>query len=400
MWIGGRRRGGADQLSTHLQKTDENESVNVRELSGFSFSETTGANLDKALKQMEAIGYGKGAKRNLYHVILAPAFGETLTVEQRKHMLDYYIEQMGFKDHQYALVEHWKKGKQHFHLTFNIIHPDTGKIHELKWTKRKEWQISRDLEQALGLKKFQPKGKAAQAWGMQRGKRTGLDPRKLRKEVTAIYHASMTTKDFVTLLDKKGLALTRGNRGQLVVVDQFGDTHGLMRLIEGKKLADLRRKFPELSKMTFKAHHELVKERKPAKADQARTTRTKRIFINPRHLRRNVRHAYRGSKTGTTFCAALHKHGYVLGRGLKSYSVIDANGYKYDLGRILGRSTAKGLDKTFPDLATTKPRRVSTIVRRLKTKKPAFHQVRQAQFKIVHHKSRISETETRIVLWR
>jgi hypothetical protein len=365
MVIKGRRRGGAGDLNKHLQRTDENESVAVRKLEGFSFEDLTGANLEKAIRQMEAIGYGKGAKRNFFHTILAPAYGETLTVKQRDFSVDYYIEKMGFKGHQYALVEHWKKGKQHFHLVVNIIHPETGKIHELKWTKRKEWQISRDLEQILGLKTYQPIGKAAKTWQMQRGKRTGIDPRKMRKEITAIYHASKTKEEFVAALDKAGFVLTHGRRNQLVLVDKSGDTHGLMRMIEGKKLADLRRKFPGIGKMQLASHAELIKARKP---ETAYSPRRRRKFINPQHVRLHARNAYRGSRNGRAFIGALNKKGYALGRGTKGYAVIDHNGDRYDLNYLVGRQAAKGLNKTFPDLAATGLRPASEIMRSVKAR--------------------------------
>jgi len=47
MWIEGRRRGGGKALSNHLLKTDENESADIRELTGFAFDAPTGANLVK-----------------------------------------------------------------------------------------------------------------------------------------------------------------------------------------------------------------------------------------------------------------------------------------------------------------------------------------------------------------
>jgi hypothetical protein len=224
---------------------------------------------------MEAIGYGKGAKRNLYHVIIAPAHGETLNAAQQKIMVKHYAEQMGFKNHQYVLVEHWKKGKQHFHLVFNIIDPITGKTHELKWTKRKEWRITRELEKIFGFSAPKPKGKPAGTWETQRGKRTGIDPIKMRKGVTAIFHASKTTKEFIKALADAGFALTRGRQGQLVLVDINGDTHGLMRRIEGKNLADLRQKFPDIETIALPLHADLVIARKPSKGKKHRTAQCK-----------------------------------------------------------------------------------------------------------------------------
>lgn len=366
MWIQGRRRGGAKDLSGHLQKTEENESVVIKELGGFAFDGLTGSNLAKALRQMEAIGYGKGQKRNLYHAIFAPAYGETLNAAQQKFMVAYYAEHMGLTGHDYVLVEHWKKGKQHFHLVFNIINPTTGKTHELKWTKTKEWNISRGLEQILGLSTAAPKGKATRTWEMQRGKRTGIDPRKMRKDITAIFHASKTTKEFIAALDKAGFVLTKGQRGQLVLVDRFGDTHGLMRQIEGKKLADLRQKFVGIERETYPDHAELVKARKPIKKD---APRKEREAINPQQVREDVQQAYRTSKSGAAFFANLNKKGYALGRGLKGFAVIDSDGERHNLDRLLGKDVTKGLNKKFPDLAALRPRPVSELMRRMKPKK-------------------------------
>jgi hypothetical protein len=366
MWIKGRRRGGAKDLSDHLQKTDENESVAVREIEGFTFDGLTGKNLEKALRQMEAIGYGKGAKRNLFHTIIAPAYGETLNVAQQRFMVEYYAEHMSFKGHQYALVEHWKNGKQHFHLVFNIIDPVSGKTHELKWTKQKEWRISRGLEEIFGLSTTMPKGKASRTWETQRGKRTGTDPRRMRKEVTAIFHASKSGQEFIKALDKAGYVLTRGNRGQLALVDRFGDTHGLMRRIEGKTIADLRKKFSGIETMAFPSHAELVNARKAAKTNNRPRTLK---FIDPKRVREDVRRAYRASKTDAAFFAALNKEGYSVGRGLKGFAVIDSNGDRRDMDRLLGREAAKGLGQKFPDLSTLRPRPVSEIIRRIKTRK-------------------------------
>ncbi|MGB9151582.1 MAG: relaxase/mobilization nuclease domain-containing protein [Alphaproteobacteria bacterium] len=367
MWIQGRRRGGANDLSKHLQKTDENESVEVLELNGFSFEALTGKSLEKAIKQMEAIGYGKGDKRNLYHAIVAPAYGCTLNAAERKFMVDYYAEHMGFKEHQRAVVEHWKHGKQHFHLVFNIIHPITGKTHELKWTKLKEWKISRGLEEIFGHPTPTPKGKPARTWEMQRGNRTGIDPRKMRKEVTAIFKASKTTQEFVKALDKAGYTLTLGDRNQLVLVDKNGDTHGLMRRIEGKTLADLRQKFTGIEKMQFQPHAELVETRKPAKGQNPTAQREQ---IDALHVRDDVQKSYRTSKTGAEFFAALNRKEYSLGRGLKGFAVIDKNGGRHDIDQLLGNAAAKGVDKKFPDLAAIRPRPVSELIRRMKARKP------------------------------
>lgn len=367
MWIGGRRRGGAKDLARHLQKTDENESVKICELDGFSFDTPNGSNLEKALKQMEAVGYAKGDKRNMYHAMLAPAYGETLNATQRDFMVNYYTEHMGFKGYQRTVVEHWKKGKQHFHLVFNIIDPVTGKTHELKWTKNKEWKISRGLEEIFGHSTPKPKGKSTPTWAMQRGKRSGIDPLKAKKDITAIFHASKTTKEFIAALEKAGFSLTRGRRNQLVLVDKVGDTHGLMRMIEGKRLADLRKKFPGIDKVLFESHASLVKARKTGKKEEA-PAQVEATDIKT--IRDDIQKAYCSSKTGAEFFAKLNKRGYAIGRSLKGFTLVDQNGDQHNLNELLGKEATQGLGKKFPDLAAIKPSPLSEIIRHIRKELP------------------------------
>jgi hypothetical protein len=378
MIIKGRRRGGAKNLSDHLRRTDENEQVKFHDLEGFALDQLTGPGLEIALKQMEAIGYAKNDKRNLYHAILAPAYGETLNAKQCDFMVNYYLEHMGFKGHQYALVEHWKKGKQHFHLVVNIINPESGKTHELNWTKQKEWRISRGLEEVLGLSTPTPKGKAQPTWAMQRAKRTGIDPRKMRKEVTAIFHASKTPKQFITALDKAGYGVTKGNRGQLVLVDSKGDTHGLMRMIEGQKVADLRRKFPGIDKLPYPPHANMVKARQETGAQEISGKP-----IDAKFVKGAINAAMQNSKTGAEFVALMNKQQYSFGRTIKGFTLIDKNGGKHDLNAMLGKSATKDLYQKFPDLAAIKPSPVMELVRRMRSGKPSRvtrHPLRRAAF--------------------
>ncbi len=254
---------------------------------------------------------------------------------------------MGFKGYQRVVVEHWKKGKQHFHVVFNIIDPITGKTNELKWTKNKEWRISRGIEQILGLQTHTPEGKGARVWEMQRGRRSGIDPRKMRKEVTAIFRNSKIAREFIEALDKAGYALSRGGRGQLVLVDRYGDVHGLMRRIEGSKVADLRAKFPNIEQIELPSLASLVRARKPVKANKASTPRGP---IDPKRVKEDVQQAYRTSKTGAEFFAKLNNKEFALGRGVKGFAVIDRNGERYNIDELLGKEIAKKLKEKFPDL--------------------------------------------------
>lgn len=145
---------------------------------------------------------------------------------------------------------------------------------------------------------------------IQRGNNTGIDPRKVRKEITSIYKSSKSTKDFIAALDKAGYALTRGRRNQLVLVDRLGDTHGLLRNIEGRKLADLRQKFHGIDKIPLPPHAILVKMRKPIKGQ---SNIAPRIAIDPKKVSYDVQRAYKTSKTGAEFFARINKKEYSIG---------------------------------------------------------------------------------------
>ena len=278
MIIKGGRRGGSKDLAAHLLRQDENEAVRVRAIEGFFFDNPTPENLEKALRQMEYGGKAAGKKQNLYHAIIAPQDGETLTDKQLQQSVDTLAKNLGMAGHQYVVVEHWKHQRQHFHVVLNVMNPETGNLARLQWSRRTQWQTSRQLEKELGLKPNNPKGHASHQWEHQRGKRTGIDPTQMRKDVTAIYHASGTGKEFAEKLKEAGFILTRGDKNRYVLVDKAGDIHGLMRRIEGVKIKDLRQKFPDLKDMPLPSLDKVRKTLKTGYKFKKAAQRTGRHF--------------------------------------------------------------------------------------------------------------------------
>ena len=272
MVIKGARRGGAKQLADHLLRRDTNESVFVREIENHPTTTPNDDALKNALKHMEHEARSKHRERTLYHCILALQKGETLNQKQLKLAVDTLANNLGLAGHRRVIVEHRKDGRQHFHVVFNLINPHTDKIAWLSWSRRKQWQTARDLEQKFGLKPLFAKGRSSRQWEHQRGKRSGIDPLNVRKEVTAIYRASRTGREFAANLEKAGYVLTKGRNNSYVIVDRAGDLHGLMRRIEGAKLVDLRRKFPDLKEIRLPVLEDVIRQRKPQKPRYRRTT--------------------------------------------------------------------------------------------------------------------------------
>lgn len=260
MIIKGNRRGGAKQLADHLLRRDTNEDVLIREIAGYPGAGLTDHDLISTLRFMAAQGQAKGKLRTLYHAIIAPQEGEILNQKQLKHAVDTLAKNLGMEGHQRVIVEHRKDGRQHFHVVFNILHPTTGKQARLQWTRKVEWNTGRQLEQEFGLKPVVSKGRASQRWEHERGKRSGIDPQDVRKEVTALYHASKTGAEFNAELKEAGYTLTKGKNNSYVLVDKVGHIHGLLRRLEGVKLKDLREKFPDLKTLKLPSLEQAQKQ--------------------------------------------------------------------------------------------------------------------------------------------
>ncbi|MDX2028239.1 MAG: relaxase/mobilization nuclease domain-containing protein [Alphaproteobacteria bacterium] len=263
MIIKGGRRGGARQLAAHLLRRDTNEDVIIHEIDSYPVKALNDDGLKSTLRLMAVQGQTKGKLRTLYHSIIAPQQGETLNKRQLKHAVDTLAKNLGMEGHPRVIVEHRKDGRQHFHVVFNILNPTTGKQARLQWTRKVEWNTSRQLEQELGLKPVMRKGRAARRWEYERGKRSGIKAMTVRKDVTSIYHASKTGKEFISNLNKAGYVLTKGRNNNYVLVDRAGDIHGLMRRIEGVRLKDLRQKFPDLKQAALPSLNSVLKKLRP-----------------------------------------------------------------------------------------------------------------------------------------
>ncbi len=298
MIIKGNRRGGAKKLAAHLLRRDTNEEVIIREIAGYPTRQFNDQDLQAVLRHMAVQGQAKGKLRTLYHSILAPQQGEKLNAKQLKHAVDTLAKNLGMEGHNRTIVEHQKDGRQHFHVVFNILHPTTGKQARLQWTKKVEWNTSRQLEQELGLKAPVPKGKAKKRWEHERGKRSGLDALQVRKEVTAIFRTSKTGKEFVNNLAAAGYVLTIGRNNSYVLVDKAGDIHGLMRRIEGAKLKDLRQRFPDLKHIALPSIESILKERRPQRA-----------IHHTKNGRHSSKHGHRSGHGQKHQHHAGHRHG-------------------------------------------------------------------------------------------
>jgi len=105
MILKGSQRSGAKQLGGHLLKTEENEHVEVHEVSGFVADTVQGA-------MMEAYALSKGTrcKQYLFSVSLNPPVGVAVDVEVFERALSLIEERNGLSGQPRVVVFHEKEG--------------------------------------------------------------------------------------------------------------------------------------------------------------------------------------------------------------------------------------------------------------------------------------------------
>jgi hypothetical protein len=252
---GGTRAGGAD-LGVHLNRTDTNERVRLLELRGVA-----GVNLDQALREMEALGAGTRCKSPLYHANIDPRAGERLTPEQWGRAVDALEAKLGFTGQPRALVQHVKEGREHVHVVWSRIDLERNRAIPDSHNYRKHEEVARALEREFGHERVQGahverEGKERPARTpshaeMQQAERTGLDPKAIKAEITALWRQTDSGKAFAGALAEAGYILARGDKRDFIVIDQAGESHSLARRIEGVKAADMRARLSDIDQATL-----------------------------------------------------------------------------------------------------------------------------------------------------
>jgi len=151
---------------------------------------------------------------------------------------------------QRIVYEHEKKGRIHRHVVWNRIDTENMRAFpdslDLKVCEAAKHEIEAELElqKTPGLLKRDPElpppERNPPSWEMFRGQKSGIDPRDVKSEVTAIFRESANAADFAAGLEAHGYQLCIGDRRDFVILDSAGDTHSLARRLEGVKAKELK----------------------------------------------------------------------------------------------------------------------------------------------------------------
>jgi uncharacterized protein (DUF302 family) len=157
-----------------------------------------------------------------------------------------------------AVVFHVKDGREHCHVVWSRIDVDNMRAIHLSHDHSRLMDMACKLARKYGfdlpdgLKKWEAKQKfekdyleAMRAENAQL-EETGITPEERRAEVTAAYNQSDSAEAFRAALEQKGYIIAKGDRRDLVIVDEFEGVHSLSRYIKGQKSKDKKAKLAPL----------------------------------------------------------------------------------------------------------------------------------------------------------
>jgi len=249
--IKGNARGSPADLAGHLQRTDTNERMEVKELRG-----VVAQDLDGALREMDALGAALRTKRTLYHASINTRADEPLTDEQRLHAVNRLEKALGLAGQPRVIVVHEKEGREHCHVVWARTDLEHMRAIRCDHNYRTHEEVARALEREFGHEKVQgahaerddkerPDRTPSHA-EMQQAERSGLSPKEAKAWITTLWQATDSGKAFAAALESQGWMLARGDKRDFVVIDRAGEAHSLARRIDGAKVSIGTQKGPPI----------------------------------------------------------------------------------------------------------------------------------------------------------
>ncbi|WP_323810715.1 relaxase/mobilization nuclease domain-containing protein [Sphingobium baderi] len=214
MIVKGSQRGGAKQLGLHLLKTEENEHVEIHEISGFVADDVMGA-----MKEAHALAQGTKCRQHLFSVSLNPPPNESVRVEVFEEACAKIENQLGLAGHPRMLVFHEKEGRRHAHAVWSRIDADSMTAQNMSFFKTKLRDISKNLylengwEMPEGFRDWRlrdPRDCTLNEW--QQAKRAGIGPREVKANIRQCWDRSDNGAAFAKALEERGLFLAQGDR--------------------------------------------------------------------------------------------------------------------------------------------------------------------------------------------
>ena len=233
MILKGSQRAGGKQLALHLLKTEENEHVDIHEVSGF-MSDTP---MD-AFKEAYAISQGTKCRQFLFSLSLSPPEKERVPVSVFEKAISDIENKIGLVGQPRVIVFHEKEGRRHAHCVWSRIDVENMKAINLPHFKLKLRDISRELylehgwQMPRGLvnsEERNPLNFTQAEW--QQAKRIKQDPRAIKETFQDCWAISDSRNAFSSALKERGYYLAKGDRRGFVAVDWRGEIYAISRWV-------------------------------------------------------------------------------------------------------------------------------------------------------------------------
>lgn len=237
------QRGGGQDLATHLMNAYDNEVTELVHLRGAIAPDLHGAFKEW---QVQAEDLTR-CQKYLYSLSINPDPRQgPLTRDQYIDYIARTEKSLGLEGQPRAIVFHEKHGREHCHVVWSHIDALNGKAVHLAFDHDKLMRITRDFARDHGLRlppgyeKSQEKGQET-LYDREKQRQTGLSREDHMRAVTQAWQQSDSGTAFVRALSAQGYLLANGKR-PYVLVDLYGNTHALTRLIDDKavKTAQVR----------------------------------------------------------------------------------------------------------------------------------------------------------------
>jgi len=236
MILKGSQRAGGTQLAIHLLKTDENEHVEIHEVSGFM-----GDTPMEAFNETYAISRGTKCQQFLFSLSLSPPETESVPVSAFEQAIHDIEQKIGLAGQPRVIVFHEKEGRRHAHCVWSRIDVEKMRAINLPHFKLKLRDISRELylehgwQMPRGLvnsKECNPLNFTQAEW--QQAKRIKQDPRLIKQAFQDCWAISDSRAAFVGALEERGYYLAKGDRRGFVAIDWRGEVYPISRWVDIK----------------------------------------------------------------------------------------------------------------------------------------------------------------------
>ena len=248
MIIKGGTRSGGRMLAEHLERADTNETVQVLDVRG-----TAADDLDGAFREMVAVASGTRCKKPLYHASINT--DEAMTPEQWRHSVETLEKALGLDDQPRAVVRHVKGGREHVHVVWSRIDAENMKAISDSNNYHRHEEVSRHLEKEFGHRqiegvhtgdKTKPRPVAEiNPAEQQQAERTGLTVEQITADIQGAWQRSHDGGSFARELGAAGYVLARGDRRDMVILDDAGGIHSPRRRL-GLKAWEIKKHCADL----------------------------------------------------------------------------------------------------------------------------------------------------------